>query len=147
MFACTFIIYKRRPPCVLLHVLQKTLEKWKIRVKVKKKKKTAFRTILLEIWRKKKIIAVSPIHHKREVYIWPNSSGHKADQLADIQLFQVWTLHSSTFANIDYLFVCVSISSKQLPKQITFRICTIALPEAKAKHILKHTQKIYLANA
>lgn len=52
-------------------------------------------------------IAVSPIHHMREVYIWPNSSGHKADQLTDIQLFQVWSLHSSTFANIEYFFVCV----------------------------------------
>lgn len=68
-------------------------------------------------------IAVSPIHHMREVYIWPNSSGHKADQLTDIQLFQVWSLHSSTFANIEYFFVCVSIkSSKQLSKHITFRV-------------------------
>ncbi len=86
---------------------KKNWKKLNIRVKVKKKKKTpGLHTYFIGNLEKEEI-AVSPIHHMREVYICPNSSGHKADQLTNIQLFQVWSLHSSTFETIDYFFVCV----------------------------------------
>ncbi len=92
---------------------------------------------------------MSPSHHMREVYICPNSSGHKADQLTDIQLFQVWSLHSSTFATIDYFFVCVCIDRiVQTAVKAYYFQSSLPLPCLRLKlHTYSNTQKIYLVSA